>query len=70
MIYVYICDKICMFCQVWDRDANRDNSTVESISVLASGVGDFEVLLLTETAVDSSVYTGYIPGIRIPNPGT
>ena len=49
------------FLQVADRDANRDNSTVETVTVLAEGLGDAEVLLLQETSPNSSIYTGWLP---------
>ncbi len=51
-----------IFIQVTDQDQNLDPTRAETlvITLTADGTGDTEVLILTETGVDTGVFTGYI----------
>ncbi|ABW69057.1 OmpA family protein [Desulfosudis oleivorans] len=62
-----------IFIRVTDRDRNTDPNTVETIVIKISGTGpagtDTEVILLTETGLNTGVFTGYVMSAPGTAPG-
>lgn len=56
------------FIQVTDPDQNLDNTVAETVSVqiAVAASGDLESIHLTEVAVDSGEFVGYIPSAPMP----
>lgn len=62
-----------IFIRVVDSDLNYDNATQQTTTVtLRAASGDTIVVILTETLINSGIFTGYIasqPGVPIPGDG-
>ena len=54
-----------LFVQVLDPDANSDNTQIDTLSVdLQTTFADLETIVVTETAVNTGIFVGYIQTVR------